>query len=275
MNSVDYQAKALRTMADQEKIMLRISQLGPKMVQLDNGVRGLTNEVGELTEITKKCIEYGKGPVDKVHIMEEVGDCFWRLRQICDAVGLTFEECMHFNLAKLAKRYPNEYSDFLAQEENRDRDVERAALEGHDPGMPDPPVPNSYTGLVEPWLLPNENDESQGGICCQRATGKYCYEHDPVNYTMVAGKWVLKSKITAEQDGHGFGHMTEEQSHDLQAMEDGIKTPPLSVRQRTDTHSYNRKCRLCKVKSVHSSNQECICPDCWASHYSINKKAGG
>jgi hypothetical protein len=33
-----------------------------------------------------------------------------------------------------------------------------------------------------PWKLPNEHGELPGDICCQRATGKYCYEHDPKNY---------------------------------------------------------------------------------------------
>ena len=32
-----------------------------------------------------------------------------------------------------------------------------------------------------PWGA-NDHGEMPGGICCQRAAGKYCYEHDPDNY---------------------------------------------------------------------------------------------
>ena len=35
---------------------------------------------------------------------------------------------------------------------------------------------------TKPWLKANECGEMPGDICCQRAIGKYCYEHDPVNY---------------------------------------------------------------------------------------------
>ena len=34
----------------------------------------------------------------------------------------------------------------------------------------------------EPWMMPNENGELPGDVCCQRATGEYCYEHDPNTY---------------------------------------------------------------------------------------------
>ncbi len=37
-------------------------------------------------------------------------------------------------------------------------------------------------GPDAPWLQPSENGERPGDICCLRATGKFCYEHDPRNY---------------------------------------------------------------------------------------------
>jgi hypothetical protein len=33
-----------------------------------------------------------------------------------------------------------------------------------------------------PWQQANAYGEYPGDICCQRATGQYCYEHDPANY---------------------------------------------------------------------------------------------
>jgi len=32
------------------------------------------------------------------------------------------------------------------------------------------------------WEKPNEYGELPGDICCQRATGEFCYEHNPANY---------------------------------------------------------------------------------------------
>lgn len=38
-------------------------------------------------------------------------------------------------------------------------------------------------GIIrKPWLEPNAHGESPGDICCQRAVGKHCHEHDPQNY---------------------------------------------------------------------------------------------
>ena len=133
MDMQTYQNLALKTMADQAAIQRRIANGPTANVQLDNGVRGLCNEAGELTDISKRIIEYGKGSISesREHLKEEVGDCFWRLRQICDAAELTFEECMLSNWNKLNNkdgRYPNGYSDFRAAEENRDREKEKKVM---------------------------------------------------------------------------------------------------------------------------------------------------
>jgi len=32
------------------------------------------------------------------------------------------------------------------------------------------------------WEKPNENGEKPGDICCLRASGGVCYDHDPKNY---------------------------------------------------------------------------------------------
>lgn len=33
-----------------------------------------------------------------------------------------------------------------------------------------------------PWAKANDHGEAPGDICCQRAAGRYCWEHDPANY---------------------------------------------------------------------------------------------
>lgn len=36
--------------------------------------------------------------------------------------------------------------------------------------------------IIHPWQKPNSHGEMPGGICCQRAVGGVCYEHDQANY---------------------------------------------------------------------------------------------
>jgi len=128
MNATEYQKMALRTMADQEVISKRIYKLGAKAAQLDNAARGLSSDAGEFSNCVQRWLEYGK-ELDVVHCVEELGDCLWRLNQACDALGVTLETVMRANIDKLAKRYPLQYSDHLADEANRHRDEERKAME--------------------------------------------------------------------------------------------------------------------------------------------------
>lgn len=126
----EYQRLALRTEADQQNILDRLVTLGPQAMRLDNAARGLAGDAGEVSSAVMKYIEYGR-PLDVVNVVEEVGDCLWRLAQVCEATGLTLEECMRANLRKLAARYPDKYTDERAAD--RDRDAERSAIvqDGH------------------------------------------------------------------------------------------------------------------------------------------------
>ena len=36
--------------------------------------------------------------------------------------------------------------------------------------------------LTQAWLRPNSHGERPGDFCCEMATGKFCYDHDPDNY---------------------------------------------------------------------------------------------
>ena len=59
--------------------------------------------------------------------MEEVGDTLHYLTYVCDAVGITFEQCMEANQRKLRKRYPGGFNTIDAL--NRDYEAEREELE--------------------------------------------------------------------------------------------------------------------------------------------------
>lgn len=168
MNADKYQQLAMRTKADSAKILTRLNELGQPYVQAIVASNGLTNEVGEITDLIKASIEYGKGPIDVPHLKEEIGDALWRLAQLADAFGLTLSECMDKNISKLEARYPDKYTDELAL--NRDLHTEGQILgklpsvgdpfpklecngsgflepPEHDTGMPDPPIPGGYRGL--------------------------------------------------------------------------------------------------------------------------------
>jgi len=43
----------------------------------------------------------------------------------------------------------------------------------------------------KPWQ-DEINGDHPGGICCKRATGRYCYEHDPANWVKLGDKWLLE-----------------------------------------------------------------------------------
>ena len=141
MKPNEYQNLAMKTEADQSDIAKRIEKLSIadylKYVELNNGVTGLSDEVGELNSALKKWIEYGQ-ELDEVNIKEEVGDCLWRLAQICNSLDMTLEECMEANIKKLQDknkgRYKDGYSDEAAKEENRNRKEEAELVDEF--GMP-------------------------------------------------------------------------------------------------------------------------------------------
>lgn len=193
MNTNDYQRSALRTMADQNLIRERnyagIDKKGDMQIistraltQLDNAARGMAGDVGEVNGCVQKCLEYGQ-QLDLVNLKEELGDVLWRIVQACDAVGFTLEEVMEANIAKLAKRYPDKYTDFLAAEENRDREGERQAisqlLQIGDPF----PVQNGQ-GFAEP---PEECEEIPSVECISKALEAGWYIGGMRNLTPPAG----------------------------------------------------------------------------------------
>lgn len=88
------------------------------IVRLLHGAMGVSTESGELLDALKKHIYYGK-PLDVVNLKEEVGDCLYYLAMICDTLGITIEDAMRLNVAKLAKRYPEGFT----QQDATNRDI--------------------------------------------------------------------------------------------------------------------------------------------------------
>lgn len=128
MDTATYETLAMRTEAPQEEILARLASLGPNAMRLDNAARGLADDCGEVSGVVKKHIEYGQ-PLNITSLIEEVGDVLWRVAQLCKAGGFTLEQVMEANIRKLSARYPDKYSDALAAEEGRNRQLEKEMIE--------------------------------------------------------------------------------------------------------------------------------------------------
>lgn len=78
-------------------------------------VLGISGEAGELLDAIKKVAIYNK-PVDMQNVIEELGDIEFYLEGIRQGLGVTREQTLEANIAKLAERYKGfQYSDTAAQ----------------------------------------------------------------------------------------------------------------------------------------------------------------
>jgi len=128
MTPDEYQALAARTICPQMAALGRI-QATPRQTQILHGVIGLQGESGEMATQVEGHIWYGK-PFDQVNMEEEIGDALWYLAEICSAMGVSMEDIMERNIAKLRQRFPKQFDYGLADESQRDRMAERAILKG-------------------------------------------------------------------------------------------------------------------------------------------------
>ena len=109
MSPNEYQRMALRTAIPDQGIYNRLT----------NGALGLTGESGEVADLVKKFLYQGHD-LDRVRVVEELGDVLWYVALTLDAVGSTMETCMILNIEKLKRRYPNGFEAYRSQ----DREME-------------------------------------------------------------------------------------------------------------------------------------------------------
>ena len=74
---------------------------------------GIAGESGELVDAVKKHVIYGK-PLDIENMREEFGDIMWYVALMCRTLDMSLEDLFQENIDKLAKRYPEKYTDELA-----------------------------------------------------------------------------------------------------------------------------------------------------------------
>jgi len=93
-----------------------LASLTAEDVDLWHMATGVTGEAGELVDAVKKAVVYRR-PIDCVNVIEELGDLEFYMEGIRQILGITRDETLEANLAKLAIRYPGyQYTDARAQE---------------------------------------------------------------------------------------------------------------------------------------------------------------
>jgi NTP pyrophosphatase (non-canonical NTP hydrolase) len=125
MNSTEYIKTVIaRESKDNKSIIRRLKSY--RAVRLLHACMGINTESGELTDILKKYVFYGK-EIDIPNIIEEIGDLLWYISLVAYEFNISFEELMDINNAKLETRYGPAFSEEKAI--NRNLDKERKILE--------------------------------------------------------------------------------------------------------------------------------------------------
>ena len=130
MTNEEYIKEVLKTESvDIDAIQERLRK--PQVLRLLHAAKGMVTEAGELLDMLKKHIFYGRD-LDLVNVEEEVGDSFWYAALAVDALremghDTSIEQIQEKNIAKLKKRYGKKFSEQAAL--NRDLDGERKILE--------------------------------------------------------------------------------------------------------------------------------------------------
>ncbi len=122
MKPEDYIKNALRT-EPQEYPFKGTHEVTPR---IEHGAIGIVTEAGEIMDAVKTNKYYGR-ELDKVNLIEEMGDVMWYLAILCDELGVSFEDVWEKNINKLKKRFPEKYTSDKAN--NRNLKEERKELE--------------------------------------------------------------------------------------------------------------------------------------------------
>ena len=127
MSPKEYLEASGRTDLHREQRLSFYQRCGDEeIIDLIHATMGISTEAGELLDVMKKHLAYGK-QVDLVNIAEEVGDVLWYVAIILRRLNMSFEEVMQMNINKLQKRFPDKFDEQQAL--NRDLTKERAQLE--------------------------------------------------------------------------------------------------------------------------------------------------
>ena len=88
--------------------------LTPNRAHIWHAATGVSTEAGELLDAVKKHVVYNR-PLDHQNVIEELGDLEFYLESLRHGLGISREEVLAHNVAKLSVRYERGYSDAAAQ----------------------------------------------------------------------------------------------------------------------------------------------------------------
>jgi NTP pyrophosphatase (non-canonical NTP hydrolase) len=81
--------------------------------ELIHATLGVAGESGEVVDIIKKHVAYGK-ELDREKLILELGDLFHYFCRVMELTDITLKEVRYANMEKLKKRYPEGYTNIAA-----------------------------------------------------------------------------------------------------------------------------------------------------------------
>lgn len=98
-----------------------LSEMSVEKIHLVHAASGITGEAGEISDIIKK-FAFNNIPLDNVKLLKELGDLEFYLEALRQQLGVTRDQVIAINIAKLADRYEGfVYSDKAALERKDQR----------------------------------------------------------------------------------------------------------------------------------------------------------
>lgn len=253
------------TISDKDLVKVRWSL--PVIHQL------LSIECGKLMTIMQRWLFYGKG-LDTSKVIDSLPQILYCTSGLANLVGVDIYQVRNKNIAKLRKRFPEKYTDFLADEENRDRTAERKILEGEPKAEPESKctvcgapclgmlvvcfkhaVPNGRCHLGNPSASQIAEMIEKERSANQPEVGKIG-EVQGTDGTPTDSLW----STPREQTGAGFAELPEEKPENEVNLADWHAFD----KRGHLTDSYSRLCRLCQRVAIHKNNSVGVCPDCMA-----------
>lgn len=124
-NTPDYPGASRRVTGSNYEFPYGVSK-NKKSIDLLHASMGLVTEAAEFQDALKKHIFYNE-ELDKPNLKEEIGDILWYCAIALESLETDFDSVMQTNINKLKSRYPDKFTEKLAN--NRDLDKERKILE--------------------------------------------------------------------------------------------------------------------------------------------------
>ena len=110
---MDAHADVVKTLAKNGQIIA--DEMTGDNAHLIHMAIGVSGEAGELLDAVKKAVIYQK-PLDRENVIEELGDLEFYMEGLRQGLGITRQETIGANIAKLSIRYDGLYSDKSAQD---------------------------------------------------------------------------------------------------------------------------------------------------------------